>query len=228
MWLKHRTLSEYEQKLVNMSVEQFDDYMMANYPDMFKQRRPEEGSKIILPMHYGFAIGPGWSHVLDSLCSKLQIIQDWTGHVCVFDQIKEKYGEARFYYHIERNIEPNNSDHSDNSDETKTICDIISSLVNSHEEYCSYICDELGINVDPNEKVMVGRWCYGSGIEGIRQFATQQWGDAGDSRIKTAEEYIIRKKEEEAIRELFHDLSNNEISELHQTVSEMIQEPQKV
>lgn len=216
MWLKHRELSEHEQKLVDMSGKEFDEHMMTNYSEMFKQRQVQEGQKIILPMNFGFEIGPGWRHVLDSLCSKLKIIQDLTGYVCIFDQIKEKYGEARFYYHVENK----NDGKSENAE---TIWSIIDSLVNSHEEYCDYICEELGINIDPNEKVVVGTWYYGSGIEGFKKMVNETL-DSADDRIKIAEEYLARKKKEAEIKEKLWDLSDGEVDKVDKIVSEMVEE----
>ena len=221
MWMKHYKLNEHEQKLVDMSVKEFDDYMMSNYANMFKQRNAQEGQKIIHPMNFGFAIGPGWRHVLDSLCSKLKIIQDLTGHVCVFDQVKEKYGGARFYTHVERigHVEKNEADDKKSS----IICDTIDSLVSMYEEYCDYVCEELGINISPEEKIIVGGWYYGMGIDGFKKTAKIIWKESSDDRIALAEKYLSRKSKEKKITGRFYDLNDDELEEINKTTTKMIE-----
>lgn len=78
--------------------EAFANKMESNYPKMFTGG------------HGGFAIGPGWWPILESLCSNIQHHIDWKqeqkekynrGEGCtqvVVEQIKEKFGGLRFYY----------------------------------------------------------------------------------------------------------------------------------
>jgi len=214
MWLKHYKLNEQEQKLVDMSREEFDKYMMSNYADMFKQRYLEKDQKIILPMNFGFEIGPGWHHVLDSLCSKLKIIQDLTGYVCVFEQIKEKYGGARFYYHTEL------VDKNKPSLQGDQIVNIIDDLVSMYEEYCDYVCEELGTNIDAEEKVQVGSWYYGMGIEGFKKWTKEAFPESSDARIKAAEEDLEYRKKRREIKEKLYELSDRGIDEISVKLSE--------
>ncbi len=217
MWLSHYSLKENEQKLVDMSDEEFDKYMMSNYADMFIQRNAQEGQEVIVPMMFGFEIGKGWSHVLDNLCSKLKVIQALTGYVCVFDQIKEKFGGARFYYHIDR-VNKN----IDAKDDDKAICKIIDDLVNLHENYCDYVCEELGTNIDPEEKVVVGRWYYGMGIEGFKKCAEKSWPDSFEDRIESAEKYLERRKKEHKIKNNFYELNDEELNNIDELVNKYI------
>jgi len=184
MWMKHNQLNEHEQMLLDMSGAEFEIYMIENYTEMFQQIPVQEGQKLIHPMNFGFDIGPGWRHVLDSLCQQLKLVQDLTGVVCIFDQIKEKYGGAEFYNHpstyydgnevsVEKEeLRPLGSTQSKtlsipNDNDQKAAILIIENLVNHHTEYCDYICEVLGTNVRPNEKIVIGRWYYGCGLDGF-------------------------------------------------------------
>lgn len=216
MWLRHHKLNDHEQQLVDMPQEEFDKYMMSNYADMFKKRIMRDGQEVIYPMNFGFEIGAGWRHVLDSLCSKLKVIQDLTGCVCVFDQIKEKFGGARFYQHIEL------MEGKEESQDIKQIDAIIDNIVSLHEEYCDYVCEELGTNINPKDKVVIGGWCYGMGIEGFKK----AWEDSPD-RIKIAEEYLAKNKKREEICQQLSMLNENELDKVGKMVQDMIQEPIK-
>lgn len=78
--------------------ETFSNRMIATYPRLFAE-----------PFG-GFAIGPGWWPIIEDLCANIQSHVDWQqeqlekygcGNGCqqvVVEQIKEKFGELRFYY----------------------------------------------------------------------------------------------------------------------------------
>ena len=221
MWLKHYKLNDHEQRLVNMSREEFDEYMMSNYADMFKYRKAQEGQEVILPMNFGFEIGPGWRHVLDNLCHQLRVIQNFTGYICVFDQIKEKYGGARFYKHVEL------MDGKEPLPDEKIICDTIDNLVSMHEEYCDYICEEIGTNVRPKEKVKVGGWYYGMGIEGFRKAMHRMLANdssSANSRIALAEKYLARLEKIEDINDKLYNLSADSLDKVNKIIDEIIKE----
>jgi hypothetical protein len=72
--------------------EEFEKRMVEAYPKMFAEP------------YGGFAVGPGWWTVIESLCSQIQHHIDWknkqsevVAQVTV-NQIKEKFGGLRFYY----------------------------------------------------------------------------------------------------------------------------------
>ena len=72
--------------------EEFEKQMIEAYPKMFAEP------------YGGFAVGPGWWPILESLCSQIQHHIDWknkqsevVAQVTV-NQIKEKFGGLRFYY----------------------------------------------------------------------------------------------------------------------------------
>jgi len=220
MWLKHYKLNDHEQKLIDMPQEEFDKYMMSNYADMFKNRIVREGQEVIYCMNFGFEIGPGWRHVLDYLCSMLKVIQDLTGCVCVFDQIKEKFGGARFYHHVEL------MEGKEEPQDIKQIDDIIDNLVNLYEEYCDYVCEELGTNIEPKDKVVIGGWYYGMGIEGFKKIAKGIWGK-DTNRIKIAEENLAKNQKRKAISQQLLILSDNELDKVEKMVQGIVQEPIK-
>lgn len=212
MWLKHHSLNEHEQKLVNMSPEEFNDYMMLNYPDMFKNRYPPPNPTVILPMYFGFEIGPGWRHVLDSLCSKLKVIQKLTGYVCVFDQIKEKWGGARFYYHTEV---PEN-------DRNSIIPVMIEDLVNKHEEYCDYVCEELGTNIDSWEKIHVNGWYYGMGLKGFEKWVKREFPGDAERRIELARKDYARQEKIMDLKDNLVDLNDEDLAKTEEQIKSSI------
>jgi len=138
-----------KEELMSMSADEFDKYMCQTYPEMFINRN--------LPMSqtcmcWGFCIGKGWYSVLDSLCSEIKLIQKTTGIIVIFDQIKEKYGGARFYCHVdtEKSIL--------SKEETSTWDKIIDTLVSYAESKCDYICASCG--KDRYEIISIGGWTY--------------------------------------------------------------------
>ena len=144
MWLKHSKLNEHETKLLNMNLEQYTEYMLTTYKDIFGDYHKPMSETC---MCWGFDINKGWYHVLDTLASKLKVIYDMTGILCRFDQVKEKFVGARFYYHTEFPPKP--------AIDNKTLNvwdDIISDLVSMYEEYCDYIDDKTGCNRKPDRK----------------------------------------------------------------------------
>jgi len=132
MLLRHFSLTAHEEHLVEMSSEEYREYMTTAYPELF--------GNIDKPMTetcmcWGFEIPCGWRHVLDGLCARLQAIYEASGVLCLFDQIKEKFGGARFYY------TPMYGSH----DKENVWLQIISDLVDFHEEYCSDIDEDTGL-----------------------------------------------------------------------------------
>jgi len=217
MWLKHYKLNENEQKLVNMSNKEFDKYMMENYPEMFVLRTYQENQKIVLPMNFGFGIGPGWQHVLDNLCKKLKVIYDLTGIVCVFTQIKEKFGSARFYMRTDtKNATIEEKCH-------KEVVGIIEDLVDMYEEYTNYVCEELGTNVNPEDKVQTGSWMYGMSVEGYEKMLKEgkSFTDI-DHRIEMAKDDVIRKKKLREIKDDIYCFSLEQLEELSKSIDKII------
>lgn len=75
--------------------EQFAHKMEERFPKMFSGK------------YGGFAVGPGWWPIIESLCANIQSHTDWWNtnrkerpviEQVVVEQIKEKFGGLRFYY----------------------------------------------------------------------------------------------------------------------------------
>ena len=105
----------------NTEVDDYDKFVArleAAYPLMFNQP------------YGGIAVGKGWWPIIESLCSNIQHHIDWkekqgnlVSQVTVA-QIKEKFGEIRFYY--------------DGGN------DIIAGMVSMAEAWAAYACEECG------------------------------------------------------------------------------------
>ena len=102
----------------------------------FAKKMEERFPKMFEGKYGGFAVGPGWWPILESLCNNIQRHIDWKneqkekfnrGEGCpqvVVEQIKEKFGGLRFYYQ--------------GGD------DIIDGMVRMAESWADYSCEECG------------------------------------------------------------------------------------
>jgi hypothetical protein len=102
----------------NDAYEEFSKRMKTTYPKMFSKP------------YGGFATSQGWWPVIEILCGEIQHYLDWKNKTSeevpqvVVDQIKEKFGGLRFYYH--------------GGDE------YVFGLVRMAEAWCSTICEKCG------------------------------------------------------------------------------------
>jgi len=98
--------------------EEFEKRMVEAYPKMFAEP------------YGGFAVGPGWWPILETLCGQIQHHIDWKNKKTMIvpqvnvAQIKEKFGGLRFYY--------------DGGDE------YISGLVSMAESWAACSCETCG------------------------------------------------------------------------------------
>ena len=96
----------------------FEQRMKERFPNMFSQP------------HGGFAVGPGWWPIIESLCGNIQHYLNYKNKESevvaqvVVTQIKEKFGGLRFYY--------NGGD------------DTIDGMVRMAESWASNACEECG------------------------------------------------------------------------------------
>ena len=77
---------------------EYDEYLTNKYPKIFSQR---SGDPMKTAMCWGFECGDGWFNILNSLCAAIQShIDHSNGKVSQVEatQIKEKFGDLRFYY----------------------------------------------------------------------------------------------------------------------------------
>jgi hypothetical protein len=99
--------------------------------DEFEQRMKERFPKMFSQPYGGFAVGPGWWPIIESLCGNVQHYLNWKNKESevvaqvVVEQIKEKFGGLRFYY--------NGGD------------DTIDGMVRMAESWASNACEECGV-----------------------------------------------------------------------------------
>lgn len=116
--------------MTNDNYEVFVAKLESTYPKMFTQA------------YGGVAVGSGWYHIVEKLCSNIQSHIDWQQKIAeqcaklnkpvpevatqvVVAQIKEKFGGLRFYY--------------DGGD------DYIRGLVSMAEAWASITCEQCGV-----------------------------------------------------------------------------------
>jgi len=104
--------------------------------DEFHRRMKEQFPKLLSGKYGGFAVGPGWWHILETLCERINSHVEWKqnqlekyqrGPGCpdvVVAQIKEKFGGLRFYY--------------DGGD------DVVDGMVRMAESWAGQTCEECG------------------------------------------------------------------------------------
>jgi len=73
--------------------------LVEKYPLIF---RDYGGDMRKTCMHWGLACGDGWYDLLETLCKNLDSITKNKDVEVIADQVKEKFGGLRFYYHIVR------------------------------------------------------------------------------------------------------------------------------
>ena len=96
--------------------EELDQKLCADYPKIFVNRY---GDMKETAMCWGFDCGDGWFNILNVLCANIQLHIDWRNSrresmlrdnpynqpvpdevpQVIADQVKEKFGTLRFYYH---------------------------------------------------------------------------------------------------------------------------------
>lgn len=78
--------------------EQLEKPLMEKYNDIFQNRTKPMSQTC---MCWGLECGDGWYSILDYLCGNLQQIKKEYDVQVIADQVKEKYGGLRFYYHLD-------------------------------------------------------------------------------------------------------------------------------
>ena len=77
---------------------ELQDKLFNTYPDIF---RDKDKSCQETCMCWGISTGDGWYAILDDLCKNLTMIKEKYDVATIADQVKEKYGTLRFYFHTE-------------------------------------------------------------------------------------------------------------------------------
>ena len=85
-----------------MHISQRDLELQKKYPKILQNLGGNPNETCMSVMHGGIDIGDGWIPILDMLFEFCQFNHDENGYPqLVADQIKEKFGSLRLYYHFE-------------------------------------------------------------------------------------------------------------------------------
>lgn len=109
----------------------FDERMCKEYPVIFQARFKDMSETC---MCWGISVGEGWYGIIEECVKKIQFMADKFNVVIIADQIKEKFGTLRFYYHVQG---------KDNKD-IGIIDDIIQDIVSNAEQRSSCTCEICG------------------------------------------------------------------------------------
>lgn len=77
--------------------EQNEKFLVETYPGLY---RDYGGDMRHTCMHWGFSCGDGWFDLINDLSKKITQVEKTKGIEVVADQVKEKFGGLRFYYHM--------------------------------------------------------------------------------------------------------------------------------
>jgi hypothetical protein len=189
-------------KLIEMTREEYDTYMVSKYPKLFNQRN--------LPMTetcmcWGFDIGKGWYDTLDDLCNKIQTLCDVYPIYIEFTQIKEKYGSGRFYF---------DSWHDENVSEEQlpnilSVLKIIDDLISKAEDEVNYICAETGERY--YDKYSDGGWIYDISPEALIKINPDRYK-------KNVESFLEKKDLVESIKYTLMSYSIEKIKKVKEFV----------
>ena len=109
-------------------------------------------------------------------------------------------------------------------------------LIQHYEEYTDYVCEELGVNVDPEEKVVIGSWLYGTGIDGFKHMLERKSKQivsksidfySNESRITMAEDDLSRRKRVKKIRDDMYYFSDEKLKAIEDMVGEINKDEKK-
>lgn len=98
-----------------------------------KDKSPQETC-----MCYGWDCEYGWYHIIAELSYKIEALNIFLGKYgikCVADQVKQKFGELRFYYHIEKVNHPKYRKKIQN-----VMCEFMNSTVDEYIKNATYEC----------------------------------------------------------------------------------------
>lgn len=81
--------------------EKLERELVKRYPVLYKDHG---GDMRQTCMAWGIAVGNGWYHIIDDMSAAVSLVGAKYGLAVIADQVKEKFGGLRFYYHIEGHI----------------------------------------------------------------------------------------------------------------------------
>ena len=141
---------------------------MDKYPILFRDRNLDMTKTC---MCFGIECPIGWYHILEQLCTVLEFYNiEYTQKYnvgIVADQVKEKFGTLRFYYHIEDMDENGKSIEGENtkvkSDAHHVIIHeyldmIVGNAIGEAEKMTYDTCANCGHHLDDKNRVKTSGW----------------------------------------------------------------------
>jgi len=108
--------------------------VMEKHPDIFRERGLPPSSTC---MCWGLEIGEGWFGHVDAVCTLLDEFARRTGVHVVAHQVKQKFGELRFYYSI---------DFPEGMDDVQRnyLSNRVEGMIEFMETLCAFTCERCG------------------------------------------------------------------------------------
>lgn len=93
--------NELEQKRREMEEKLANEFFFMRRGDSYKEQQEANGKIHDLFSAFGCEIGTGWTEILRGLCTQVTAVYEKAGLPVdiVVDQVKEKFGRLRYYYH---------------------------------------------------------------------------------------------------------------------------------
>ena len=114
--------------------DKLEKQLYSKYPDIFREKDLDETRSCLA---WGIECDDGWYDLIDNLCKELKNIQNKYPVNIVAKQIKEKFGDLRFYYDILNNEEDGEFD---SKKIIKEVCDTVS----RYELLSAKTCEKCG------------------------------------------------------------------------------------
>lgn len=105
--------------------------LYKKYPSIF---RDKDKPMTETCMCWGIDTGNGWYTLIDNLCQELSILEKKYNILIIADQVKEKYGGLRFYYHT----------FTDTQNLTEKVWDLIDNVITKYEDMSEITCEVCG------------------------------------------------------------------------------------
>lgn len=124
--------------------------LMEKYPELFKNRYLPVTQSC---MPWGLECGQGWETLLEALFFQISCCREQRTFDVVVDQVKEKFGSLRFYWHGE------STDRKVKEGWVERTQDYIDGLVSMTEQMSYYICELCGNKGKTNETGWISTLC---------------------------------------------------------------------
>ena len=137
---------------------ELQEKLFEKYPIIFQDHTKSECETC---MCWGLETGDGWYDLIENLCKELTAISNEYDIAIIADQVKEKFGTLRFYYHttIGKSWTQTTNEECVAVEKTIKALDhvhvLIKEIVCKYEDFSGLVCETCGstINVETT-----GRW----------------------------------------------------------------------